>query len=190
MSTRNNSNSTSSTVPSSSDDSINRIDIHAFGDCLTDDDLRVHPETGESLSLSEALQIALRRIDAVVDLSSIDLITSGLDQEITYALEDAVEAEYGNDISFEVFMMKAKSFLDDDDVDGWDQAWKKMARRRNETITSDPEDTTGTDLMVRITDGGRSGETYTRQGIKGGVPVITISLSDCIDWDAVDFNQS
>jgi len=188
MSTTNNSSNADSTASTSTNDEVRRIDIHAFGDCLTDNDLRVHPETGDPLSLTEALQIALRRVDAVVDLSTIDLITTGLNQEVTHALDDALDAEYGDDIAFEVFMMKAKKFLDDDDVDDWDDAWKKMARRRNETITSDSDGTTGTDLMVRITDGGRSGETYTRQGLKGGVPVINISLSDCIDWEAVDFN--
>lgn len=187
-----------STANPSSDDSIataaasneiTRIDIHAFGDCLTDDDKRVHPETGEDLSLTEAMQIALQRIDPIVDLSSIDLITTGLNQDVTHALDDAVDAELGDDVEFEVFMMKAKQFLDDDDVDGWEDAWAKMARRRNETLTADEDGTTGTDLMVRITDGGRSGEPYMRQGLKGGVPVINISLSDCIDWSKVDFNN-
>ncbi len=188
MSTTSNNPGSSTEQHTTSSDDVTRIDIHAFGDCLTDDDLRIHPETGEQLSLADALQIALQRLDPVVDLSTIDLITTGLNKEVTYALDDAVEAELGDDVEFEVFMMRAKQFLDDDDVDGWDDAWAKMARRRNETICADEEGTTGTDLMVRITDGGRSGETYMRQGLKGHVPVINISLSDCIDWEQVDFN--
>lgn len=184
----NTANSGSSTA-SSTDDSIRRIDIHAFGDCLTDDDKRIHPETGERISLEDALSIALQRLDPIVDLSSIDLITTGLNQDVTHALDDAVQDELGDDVEFEVFMMRAKQFLDDDDVDDWDDAWAKMARRRNETLTADEQGTTGTDMMVRITDGGRSGEPYMRQGLKGGVPVINISLSDCIDWSKVDFNN-
>lgn len=170
------------------DDGVRRVDIHAFGDCLNDADKRVHPETGEPLSMTEAMKIALQRLDPIVDLGSLDLITTGLNEDVTHALDDAIDEVAGDaDIEFEVFMMKAKQFLDDDDVNGWDEAWAKMAQRRNETITSDKAGTTGTDLMVRITDGGRSGEHYMRQGMKGGVPVISISLSDCIDWSQVDF---
>lgn len=188
MSTSNTSTSSSTDATSNaSADAITRIDIHAFGDCLTDADKRVHPETGKDLSLTEAMQIALRRLDPIVDLSTIDLITSGLNQDITHALDDAMDEELDHNIEFEVFMMPAKKFLDDDDVDGWEDAWAKMARRRNETITADKDGKTGTDLFVRITDGGRSGEPYMRQGLKGDVPVINISLSDCIDWSKVDF---
>ncbi len=167
---------------------INRIDIHAFGDHITNADKRVHPETGDPITLEEVLRIALKQLDQIVDLSTIDLITTGIDEEITHALDAALESEVDDQVEFEVFMMKAKNFLDDDDVDSWNEAWAKMARRRNEILTTDNNGRPGTDLMVRITDGGRAGETYMRQGISGQVPVLNLTVSHCIDWSKVDFN--
>lgn len=168
--------------------SIRRIDIQGFGNCLKDDDKRIHPETGEKLSLVETMQIALRRIDAIVNLSTVNMVTSGLDQDISHAIDDALELE-NHDIEFEVFMMKAKNFLGDNDVDDWNDAWEKMVRRRAQIMCEDRDGTTGTDLMVRITDGGYSGEQYMHEGLSNGVPVINISMSDCIDWEKVDFGD-
>lgn len=164
------------------------IDVQVISSKLFDEDVRTAP-------LAEVMQAVVDEIDLMVGLDRVNTVTTGLEpsRKATDPLEAAINNTAAHDVEFDVFFYPWKAFLGDDDVDGKEQAKAKANRRRNEDLKNPTKDCPDADMMIRVTDGGYEGQQYTKQGLRGGtqygVPVLTISVSDYIDWDSVNFDD-
>ena len=157
--------------------------IEGFGS-ISDEDAR---QAG--LSLEDVVQVGLKRLDDAIDLTTVDTIFTGMNQDFTYALQDAVAAIYGDrdayDIEVEAFYPDVQQFQEEDET-SYSEAWKRGYTWRNNVlfgaIDSNEEQET-VSLTVRFGDAGSNGQALLKHARRKGIHAMDFNLDDLIDRD-------
>ncbi len=154
--------------------------VEAFGS-IVNEELRV-----EDVSLEDAMGVALQRIDnySVLSLEGVDKIYTGMNGDVTHALQDAVEA-LDMDVEIQPFYPNVKNIQEEDDVD-YQTAWKQGFTWRNNRLFIEDEDDDRQETVeaaVRIGDAGNNGEALLQHARRKGVVAIDINLDDLVERD-------
>lgn len=153
--------------------------IEAFGS-IVNDELR-----DDDVSLQDAMSEALDRVSEVVDMDAVETIYTGMNADVTFALQDAVEAS-DIDADVQAFYPNVQEIADEDDVE-YQEAWKRGYTWRNNRLFVDDEDDDEqdlVDLVIRVGDAGNNGAALIQQARSKGVLAMDVNLDDMIDRDA------
>lgn len=160
------------------------IVLEAFGS-IKNEDLRL-----DDVSLQTVMETALDRVDSIISLDEVDSIITGMDQEVTYALMDAVEAsEHDVEVDPDYFDRDTIEGFGDED-DDFQQKWRLAYNLRNRNLLSDTtsDEEFGSepvDAVVRVGDAGSNGEELLRQARRKGVPAVDVNIDkQTLDLDA------
>lgn len=164
---------------------MTRILVEAFGS-IKNDEVRQ-----EGVSLEDAMSIALDRIDSAVGLDGVEELITGMDQEVTYALMDAVEAsEHDINVNADYFDRETIESKFGDDDDDFQHKWRLAYNLRNQNLLSDTTDdgefgTEPVDAVVRVGDAGSNGEELLRQARQKGITAFDVNIDKAVlDLDA------
>lgn len=153
--------------------------IEAFGS-IVNEDLR-----SDEVSLADALENGLGRLSDFVDFSEVEKIYTGMNKDVTYALEDAVES-MALDAEVNAFYPNVSNIAEEDDIE-YNEAWKKgFTWRNNQLFVEDASDDERDHVSaaVRIGDAGNNGQALLQHARQKQVVAIDINLDDLIDRDA------
>lgn len=139
----------------------------------------------EGVSLDDVVNEAIDQLDGVMNMSGVETIYTGMNPEVTYALQDAIEAsEFDADV--QAFYPNVNEIAEEDDVE-YQEAWKRgYTWRNNRLMVNDEEDDEQdiVDLVVRVGDAGNNGSALLKQARSKGVLGLDINLDSMIDRDA------
>ncbi len=152
--------------------------VEAFGS-IVNEELQ-----SEGVSLETVVRDGLEEIDLLIGLDSVDKIITGMNGDVTFALQDIVD-EVGYDVEVSAFYPNVNRIAEEDDIE-YQEAWKKGFTWRNNKVFTDAEDddTDTVDVCVRLGDAGNNGQALLQHARRKGVPAIDINLDHCIDRDA------
>jgi len=156
-----------------------KVLIEAFGSIVSED------TRNDDVSLEDAMDAALQRVDAIVGLDSVESIVTGMNADVTYALQDAVEAS-DRDIDVRAFYPNVNNIAEEDDVD-YQTAWKQgFTWRNNRLFVNDEDDDEQevVDLCVRVGDAGNNGNALLQHARRKGVPALGLNLDSMVDRSA------
>lgn len=152
---------------------MTKLVFEAFGS-IKDEETR-----DDDASLEDVVKAALERL--AVPLSHIDTIVTGMDPDVTYALEDVVE-----DLDADIHVRALYP-------DNWDElveehgdratAFKEYFSWRNRALAEGSEDYEPADMFVRVGDASYDGVELLSQGKSKRVPAVDINMDDMIDRD-------
>lgn len=170
-------------------DNNTEVLVEMFGH-YKNEETRMTTEEGDTIPLKEIARAMFQK--AGVGLDSIDVIHTGMDAEVTEALEElAEESEY--DVEVEAFYPNVKDWIansDDLTEDDYGKAWGEAFSWRNRCLMLESkEDYDDVDFTIVGMDSSRSGEGLTRDARKYGSVVIQAPLKEYVDWDAVFDNE-
>ncbi len=153
--------------------------IEAFGS-IVNEELRQ-----DGVSLEDVIDAGLDSIGAAVDLSDVEVIVTGMNGDVTFALQDAVEGRDDIDAEVAPFYPNVNRIAEEDDID-YQEAWKKGFNWRNNKVLTDSEDddTEVVDLTVRLGDAGNNGDALLKHSRRKGVPALDINLDHLVERDA------
>ncbi|WP_435181465.1 hypothetical protein [Halorussus sp. AFM4] len=159
--------------------------VEMFGH-YKNEETRMTTEDGETIPLKEIARAMFQK--AGVGLETIDVIHTGMDAEVTEALEElAEESEF--DVEVEVFYPNVKDWIansDDLTEDDYGKAWGEAFSWRNRCLMLESKEKyDDADFTIVGMDSSRSGEGLTRDARKYGNVVIQAPLKEYVDWDAV-----
>lgn len=153
--------------------------FEAFGS-IVDEDLRQ-----DDMSLEDLMVEALDRVSDVVDFSNVEKMYTGMNADVTFALQDAVEAS-DIDVDVQAFYPNVKSIAEEDDVE-YNEAWKRGYTWRNNQLFVEDEENDQQDvvsLVIRVGDAGNNGSALLKQARSKGVTGMDVNMDDLIDRDA------
>lgn len=153
--------------------------IEAFGS-IVNEDIR-----DDDMSLEDLMAVALDRVSETVDFSDVDTVFTGMNADVTFALQDAVEAS-DIDADVQAFYPDVSSIAEEDDID-YNEAWKRgYTWRNNQLFVEDDENDQQelVDLVVRVGDAGNSGSALLDQARSKGVTGMDVNLDEFVDRDA------
>jgi len=153
--------------------------VEAFGS-IVNQDLRV-----EDVDLEEVAAVGLQRIDDIIGLDGVETVYTGMNGDVTFALQDAVET-LGLDVEIQAFYPNVSNIADEDDID-YNTAWKNGFTWRNNCLfveDDEDDDRETVDATVRLGDAGNNGEALLQHARRKGVPALDINLDDLVDKDA------
>ena len=157
---------------------MNAILVEAFGS-IVNENLRV-----EDTDLDEVMAVALQRLDSIVGLDDVETVYTGMNGDVTFALQDAVET-LGMDVEIQAFYPNVSEIAEEDDIE-YNQAWKNGFTWRNNCLfvedeEDDQRETVG--LTVRVGDAGNNGEALLQHARRKGVPALDINLDELVQKD-------
>jgi len=157
----------------------NNVLIEAFGS-IVNEELRT-----EDVSLEDAMAVALQRLDTIVGTDDIDTIYTGMNGDVTHALQDAVDT-LNLDVDVQAFYPNVKNIMEEDDID-YQTAWKQGFTWRNNRLFVNDEDDERQEtvsLCVRVGDAGNNGEALLQHARRKGVPALDLNLDDLVEKNA------
>ncbi len=140
----------------------------------------------DGVSLEDVLNAALDRIGEAVDLSSVETIITGMNADVTFALQDVVEARDDVDAEVSAFYPNVGRIAEEDDIE-YQEAWKRGYTWRNNRLfvnDEEDEDQDVVDLVIRVGDAGNNGAALLKQARSKGVLGMDVNMDDMIDRDA------
>jgi hypothetical protein len=153
--------------------------LEAFGS-IVNDDLRQ-----DDMSLEDLMVEALDRVSDVVDFSNVDTVYTGMNADVTFALQDAVEAS-DIDVDVRAFYPDVSNIAEEDDIE-YNEAWKRgYTWRNNQLFVEDSENDQQelVSLVIRVGDAGNNGSALLKQARSKGVTGMDVNMDDLIDRDA------
>jgi hypothetical protein len=155
-----------------------KILLEAFGS-IVNEDLR-----SEGVSLEDVLSAGLDELEAAINMSDVETIVTGMNGDVTHALQDAVEAR-DMDVDVDAFYPNVSNIADEDDIE-YNEAWKKgFTWRNNKLFVADEDsDTETVDMTVRFGDAGNNGEALLQHSRRKSVPALDINLDRLVNRDA------
>ncbi len=153
--------------------------VEAFGSIGNNELLK------DDIALDDTMAVALQRLNKhpVLDFESVDKIYTGMNGEITMALQDAIDT-MGVDVEVQAFYPNVTDIQDEDDI-SYQEAWKKGFTWRNNVLFADNEDDDEdtVDACIRVGDAGNNGEALLQHARRKGVLAIDINLDDLVNKD-------
>jgi len=159
--------------------------VEMFGHYKNEDE-RMTTKEGDTIPLKEIARAMFQK--AGVALETIDVIHTGMDAEVTEALEELAE-ESDADVEVEAFYPNVNDWIANSDEfteDDYGKAWGEAFSWRNRCLMLESKkDYDNVDFTIVGMDSSRSGEGLTRDARKYGNVVIQAPLKEYVDWDAV-----
>jgi hypothetical protein len=153
--------------------------IEAFGSIVNEDTRK------DNVSLEDALVVGLQELGKFVDFEEVDQVFTGMNSEVTYALEDAVGGIDIPDMTVRAFYPNVNDIMEQDDVE-YNEAWKRgYTWRNNQLFIEDTEDDERdtVDLCVRIGDAGSNGSALLQHARTKGVAALDLNIDQVVNRD-------